>query len=255
MYKALKRIIRAVLPAGVLYSLEPWLRRFIALFYAGRNVECPICGGEFRRFLQPARSHERDLLCPRCGSQPRKRLLWLFLENEIGIHAGRFRVLHFSPSRYVARRLRTLPNVDYTTSDIEGGWVDKRHDMTSIDEPDRSYDLIICYHVLEHIQDDSRAMSELHRILRPKGRAVLQVPYHDGPTLEDRSITDPETRRELFGREDHVRLYGMDDFVSRLRSAGFGVEPRSYTTELGNDTVRRCALHEDEVIFLCTKAH
>ena len=91
-----------------------------------------------------------------------------------------------------------------------------------------AFDTIICSHVLEHVPADAKAMSELFRVLRPGGVAIIQVPYADdcAETDEDPSVTDPLERERRFGQFDHVRIYGRD-FADRLRRAGFVVDEKS----------------------------
>ena len=116
-------------------------------------------------------------------------------------------------------------------------------DLTSIDLPDESIDLTLCSHVLEHVPDDRTAMSELLRVLRPGGHALVMVPLTRAPTDEDPTITDPEERRRRFGQADHVRRYNAQDVGARLVDAGFRVErfraadllPTSERTRYGID--------------------
>jgi SAM-dependent methyltransferase len=132
------------------------------------------------------------------------------------------RVLHFAPERGLERRLARQPHLDYLSGDLEPGAAMATLDITRLDLPDESFDCVLCYHVLEHVSDDLAAMRELHRVMRPGGWGVVQVPTYGETTVEDPTVTDPAERRERFGQEDHVRLYGRD-FLDRLRSAGFEV--------------------------------
>ncbi len=121
----------------------------------------------------------------------------------------------------MAGRLQQLP-IDYLSVDLDSPYAMRHCDITAIPEPDASFDVVICNHVLEHIPDDRKAMRELRRVLKPGGLAVLQHPIHDRPdTFEDQSIVSPDERLRVFGQEDHVRIYGWD-FVDRLRDVGFG---------------------------------
>jgi ubiquinone/menaquinone biosynthesis C-methylase UbiE len=106
--------------------------------------------------------------------------------------------------------------------------------------------------VLEHIPDDLAAMKEMFRVLRPGGRAIINVPLRgdSGPTLEDFSVTDPIERRRLFGQEDHVRLYGTD-IRQRLQQAGFDVQASRYAQSLEQAAVKRYGLPADDIIYDC----
>ena len=96
-------------------------------------------------------------------------------------------------------------------------------DITNIEYPDQSFDVIYCSHVLEHVLDDRKAMSEFCRVLKNDGWAILLVPIGAERTFEDPLIVSPQDRLKAFGLEDHVRLYGRD-YIDRLRAAGFKVE-------------------------------
>ena len=157
--------------------------------------------------------------CPRCGSYERHRALWLHLEREP--LSGR--VLHWAPEPALAQRLRS--RVEYEAADLTGGDGVAALDIQAIDRPDAHYDHVLCLHVLEHVPDDRAALHELHRVLRPGGWALLQVPLHFGETAEDPTVTDPAERERRFGQRDHVRRYGARDFPERVREAGFAVEP------------------------------
>ena len=206
-YSSLKKFTKNLLPPGLLYKIEPALRNFLSLSYIGNNVHCPVCERNFSHFI--LLENGRDSLCPACGALPRNRLLWLYLKREVQIDNKPLKVLHFSPSRSVLRKLRKLSNLNYTTTDYESSHADKRYDITNIHEQEDSFDLIICYHVLEHVINDAKAMRELLRILKPGGIALLQVPLKEGTTYEDAVAISKEERLKHFGQEDHVRIYGM----------------------------------------------
>jgi SAM-dependent methyltransferase len=118
------------------------------------------------------------------------------------------------------RRVLQEVATQYVTIDLVGK-VGVRGDATRLPFRDASFDLIICSHVLEHVQEDGMAMTELRRVLAPNGVAVVVTPQNPGgPTDEDPSVRDPRERKARFGQSDHVRVYG-DDLEVRLRSAGF----------------------------------
>lgn len=67
------------------------------------------------------------------------------------------------------------------------------------------FDAVVANHVLEHIPEDRKAMSEILRVLKPGGWAILQVSIEGEETFEAPTITDPAVRERLFGQHDHVR--------------------------------------------------
>lgn len=134
------------------------------------------------------------------------------------------RILHVAPENVLRNRFRALPGAEYHGGDLTAEFGPERIDVTRLDFPDRSFDIVVCNHVLEHVPDDRRAMSEIARVLRPDGWALLLVPGLEGnaggPTTdEDPSVTSPEERLRRFGQRDHVRQYGWD-YLDRLRSVG-----------------------------------
>lgn len=223
MYDQLKSLAKKWLPPGLLRRFEPQLRALVTLKYLGKNHRCNCCGTRLSTFIVLERG---DDLCPRCGSLPRSRRLWRLL-SKFDLHGQR--VLHFSPPRALADRLRGASLGQYVTTDFENEFLaDERYDITKIDLPDDSFDLIICYHVLEHIPDDRAAMAELYRVLAPGGLGLIQTPFREGETYEDPTITDAAGRLAAFGQEDHVRVYSVAGLSERLRAAGLTVEPRRY---------------------------
>jgi SAM-dependent methyltransferase len=144
--------------------------------------------------------------------------------NEKTILTGK-KILHFAPERQLRERIQNAA-ADYTTADYDRGDCDLKLNMSAMPEvPSNSFDAIIACDVLEHVPDDLAAMRELHRILRPKGLAILTVPQKDPPanTDEDPAVSTPAERESRFGQKDHLRMYG-DDFPERLRQVGFSVE-------------------------------
>ena len=114
-------------------------------------------------------------------------------------------------------------------------------------------DVILCSHVLEHVEDDRKAMRELFRVLRPGGWAMIQVPLSSQPTFEDPSITDPAERERLFWQADHVRLYGLD-IADRLREAGFNVVTVFGEDLVDPDQLVKTGIYPRDAVFLCRKA-
>ena len=216
-----------------------------ATFGVARRA-CNICGrsGRFLAFGEPLRF---DARCPGCGAMERHRLvaLWIAQHRERLAQAV---VLHFAPEHALSRLLRPLAR-QYITADIDPGRADVALDIEAIDRPDASVDVVVCNHVLEHV-DDRRALSELRRVLRPGGLALLTFPIVEGweRTYEDDGCRDPAERRRRFGQSDHVRYYGRD-VRDRIRQAGFALE--EFTAE--EPHVDAYALLRGEKIFLAMR--
>lgn len=215
---------------------------------------CPVCENGFDRFLPFGLIRREEALCPYCQSLERHRLLWLFLQKGTNLLDGSpKRLLHVAPEAGLGRLLQGIRGIEYLSSDYAPGRAMVQMDITSIDMPDSSFDIVICNHVLEHVSDDRKAMAEFVRVLRPEGWAILQVPMTDNPeTYEDASITSPEEREKAFGQWDHVRLYGQDYF-ERLRSSGFVVTASSYVQDISPSRRVRFGLDPKEQIYFCEK--
>jgi predicted SAM-dependent methyltransferase len=230
-------------------ALYRWLR---VLPYRGNEVCCPCCGGSFRCFI--SYGPMRNGMCPCCDSLDRHRMLWLYLHNRTSIFRDRLKVLHFAPEPAIQKRLRASPNLEYTSADLDSPLAMVSLDITDMPYAENTFDVVLCSHVLEHILDDRKAMSELYRILRPEGWALLLVPFDAArsETFEDPNVVDPKERERLFGQFDHVRVYGRD-FKDRLEHAGFTVRQEFYAQELGLTVAQRHGLLVEVDMFYCTK--
>ena len=224
------------------------------LQHLGTGVTCPCCGWRFRRFLPGGIAVKRaNALCPRCGSLERHRLLWLYLKSRTDIFQRHHRLLHFAPEAVFAKRFRGMSQLVYITADLSSRRAGTRADIMNIPYKDNSFDIVLCNHVLEHVEDDQKAMREICRVLSPHGWAILQTPIDSrrSTTFEDPAIVSPEAREQAFGQRNHVRMYGRD-YKERLKKAGFTVNVDSYFEELGPDLARKYGL-QDEEIYFCTK--
>ena len=145
-----------------------------------------------------------------------------------------------------------MPNIDYISADLSSPSVMVMMDITTIGMIDNTFDVVVCNHVLEHISNDKQAISELFRVLKPGGWAILQVPIVREKTFEDSEVTTPAKRLEVFGHEDHFRAYGRD-YEDRLASVGFCVRVDDYAKELGEDAVESYRLPKNEKVYFCSK--
>jgi predicted SAM-dependent methyltransferase len=161
-------------------------------------------------------------------------------------------MLHFAPEKSIMPRLKKLAHLDYITADLYKKAMVKV-DITDIQYPDDSFNIVYCSHVLEHIDDDRLAMRELYRVLKPQGWAVLMVPIAGEKTLEDPSVTDPVERERLFGQHNHVRQYGTD-FKERLEEAGFNVRAMYPVDIVPAEEMKRFSIPASEhPVYFCTK--
>ena len=249
-----KQILNTI-PRPLLIRLSIIGRPVLAFFLRGSKYTDPIDGKSYRKFLPYGYENLREnVLSPGTLSLERHRLLWLYLQNETDFFTAKLKVLHFAPEQAFYKRFRKLENLDYTTTDLNSPIADVKADICNLPFLKDEFDFIICNHVLEHIPDDTKAMQELYRILKPGGTAILQVPYEANrkTTFEDDNITDPKERAKIFGQYDHVRVYGMDYF-EKLKSIGFEVDAVEYTTTLSHSKIEKYRLPKGELIPVCKK--
>ena len=200
----------------------------LRLALRGDQHECPCCGGTYSRFVR----RQESLVCPGCRSRERQRVLWLYLRDEVGLSTQR--VLHLAPEPALTSRLRAMNGLRYETADLEPGpLVDRTVDARALPHADGSLDLVLCSHVLEHIDDDVQVAREFARVLVPGGLALVQVPVDETltATYEDPSLTTPSERAKAFGQDDHVRVYAAD-VIDRLRAGGLEVTRVAYDKQL-----------------------
>jgi SAM-dependent methyltransferase len=230
---------------------------------------CPFCRSRLRRLLpiglsfpvlEEARvvggGYRENARCPICRSSDRERLVYLYLSQKTDVFTRSLKILHVAPEPRLEPRLRAASQSNYLTADISGKNVMVMMDITNIDAPYSGFDLVLCNHVLEHVVDDRKAMSELYRVLKPGGWAILQTPLslELRSTYEDFSITSAEGREVAFGQRDHVRIYGQD-YEERLRAVGFAVEIFDWTSESAHfgGPKNLFGLNAEECIYICRK--
>ncbi|VAW16850.1 Glycosyltransferase [hydrothermal vent metagenome] len=254
----MKRIFKFILnivPRPLLIKLSYLARPILAFSMRGDKYTDPIDGKQFKSFLPYGYENPREnVLSPSTLSLERHRLLWLYLKNETGFFTSSLKVLHFAPEQAFYKRFRKLKNLEYTTTDLNSPLADVKADICDLPFEDRSFDVILCNHVLEHIPDDTKAMQEMYRILKPRGWGIFQIPQDlkREKTFEDDSITDKKERAKIFGQYDHVRIYGRDYF-EKLRSIGFTVEEVDYTSNLNAQEIEKYRLAKGEIIPLVRK--
>jgi len=254
----IKKVFKSVLntiPRPLLIKASYIAKPFLVAFLRGNKYTDPIDGKSFSKFLPYGYEQQREnVLSPSTLSLERHRLLWLYLKNKTDFFTSEKSVLHFAPEQAFYKRFKKLSNIDYTTTDLNSPLADVKADICNLPFNDNQYDFILCNHVLEHIPDDTKAMKELYRILKPNGVAILQIPQDLSRehTFEDDTITDPKERAKIFGQYDHVRIYGRDYF-NKLRSIGFNVIKADYTKELSAEEIDTYRLAKGEIIPVCQK--
>jgi predicted SAM-dependent methyltransferase len=257
MLKSVFKFILNTIPRPLLIRLSYVARPLLAFLLKGNTFTDPIDGKSFKMFLPYGYGAQRNnVLSPSTLSLERHRLLWLYLQNETDFFTSKEKkkVLHFAPEQAFYKLFRNQKNIDYTTTDLLSPLADVKADICNLPFQDNEYDIILCNHVLEHIPDDSKAMQELYRVLKPNGMAILQIPQDLSrkTTFSDDSIVDQKERAKIFGQYDHVRIYGLDYF-DKLRSIGFKVVEEDYTAKISSEMVEKYCLAKGEIIPVCFK--
>lgn len=251
--KAFAKRILGLFPRTALQRLANVLLPFLDIWYRGNRFTDPINGKSYRTFLPYGYVKIRpNVLSPGTLSLERHRLIWVYLQRETDFFKTPAKVLHMAPEKAFLSRLKKMSHLDYTTCDLESPLAEIKADICDLPFTDASFDWVLCNHVLEHIPNDTKAMQELFRVLKPGGTALLQVPLDPKRevTFEDNSITDKAERTKIFGQYDHVRVYGTDYF-EKLRKTGFEVVELQYGKSLTADERKRFAVVENEYIPLC----
>ena len=254
MKKLIKFLINTI-PRPYLLWWSKFLAPLVDILFRGNKFTDPINGKSYRKFLPYGYVKQRDnALSPGTLSLERHRLLWLYLNNETNFFSKTLKVLHIAPEQCFYNLFKNLKNINYTTFDLNSPLADIKGDICNLPFKENSFDFILCNHVLEHINDDKKAMKELYRVLNKNGTAILQVPINQksSKTFEDSSIVDKKERIEKFGQYDHIRLYGLDYF-KKLESFGFKVDPLKYSKEFTESEIIKYGLIKDEIIPVCKK--
>lgn len=254
----MKRFFKYILntiPRPLLIKLSYWVRPILAFAMRGNKHVDPIDAKSFKSFLPYGYENPREnVLSPSTLSLERHRLLWLYLKIETNFFTAPLKVLHFAPEQAFYKRFRKLKNLTYTTTDLNSPLADVKADICDLPFENEAFDVIFCNHVLEHIPNDTKAMQELYRILKPGGWGIFQIPQEldRETTFEDDSITDKKERAKIFGQYDHVRIYGRDYF-NKLRNIGFTVEEVDYTASMSSEEIEKYRLAKGEIIPVVRK--
>ncbi len=222
---------------------------------------CPICN-RLSVFGPYGVNQRKNARCPYCGSLERHRLLYLFFNKKYNdlLTKEKINLLHFAPEVVLYKMFNNMKNVNYFPVDLDPEYYESQGlkirdkvNMENIQYRDNTFDIIYNSHVLEHVPNDIRAMSELHRVLKQDGICVIMVPMSKNvKTFENPQYNTPELRLKYFGQEDHVRIYGKD-FKNRLVSVGFNVEEVTLWDIIDSTEYKQLYRLPQDSIYVCTK--
>jgi SAM-dependent methyltransferase len=256
MKKIISFLVRYI-PRKYLQGFSGIGLKTVGLFYRGNQVECPICNHHYKKFLPYGRINSREnALCPNCLSLERHRLIWLYLMKKTNFFSKKLTVLHVAPEHCFIKPFEKQHNGTYITADIESPLAKVKMDIHKIPLGDNYFDVILCNHVLEHVKDDIQVIQEFHRVLKPMGWAILQIPFFSPipeHTFEDNSITDAWKRERIFGQGDHVRKYGKD-YTQRIERSGLRVEEDKFCSAFSKEDAYHFGISRHEIIYKAIKA-
>jgi SAM-dependent methyltransferase len=170
---------------------------------------CPVCNyhGCFESVF-PETGERKNAKCPSCGALERHRLQYLVMNRIFKeIHSETMSMLHFAPEPFFTPIFRRMFG-RYVTADLHGRNVDRNVDMTQMCFGEGTFDVIYASHVLTDIKEDLNALSEIRRVLKPSGLAVLAVPIFGESTVE--------YEKPSLHESGHVRCPG-EDYFDRYR--------------------------------------
>lgn len=209
----------------------------------GSKRKCYICGNTFNTFTKfrggsKGKSQFFEILdvvgsdfdnfgCMYCGCHDRERHLFMFFDKLMLWQRMRNgKILHFAPEKHLQFKISQQAPIEYVKADLYPINDDVQQiDATSIPYSNSTFDFLIANHILEHIPDFHKALSEFHRVLKPGGIAILQTPFSRllKSNFEDEGIDSDELRLFFHGQEDHVRTFGEHQFLKSLEDAGFSL--------------------------------
>ena len=193
---------------------------------------------DFIREMKVIGSDVTRFSCPHCWCHDRERHLFIYFDKlDLWKKFAGGKVLHLAPESHLRKKLEQMQLTTYVMGDLYP--TDKaitKVDVTNLEFDDSAFDVVICNHILEHVPDDHKALSEINRVLRHGGLAILQTPFSSllEKTFEDNGIVTDRCRLVAYGQEDHIRLYGKDLFA-KIANCGFDVQIIPHPQELAFD--------------------
>lgn len=180
--------------------------------------------------------------------------MWLYLQEKTDFFTEKHKLLHIAPEICFIKIFKAMENLEYLTADLESPLADVQMDIHQMPFDNNTFDVVFCNHVMEHLEDDIKAMKEIHRVLMPGGWAIIQSPLNFSLdiTFEDSTLVTPQEREKAHGQSDHMRTYGKD-YGKRLSSAGFEVLADHFVKNIPEDIKKKFALPPDEIIYFCMK--
>lgn len=221
--------------------------------YKDKRV-CPCCNNKVPYFKPYGEFiHRYNVECPICRSEPRDRAIQFYLIPRLEKYK---RVLHFAPERWLYDILSKKNGIDYYPVDIneECEMIRQTEDICNLSFENDFFDLIICNHVLEHVQDLARGLNNLYRVLKDDGIAIVTVPLSKrNETLEEDWINTDELREKYYGYKEHRRQFAEGDFSKIMAVYGFEAKAIEARDLLNRKEMHVYGLTPNRKIFVLKK--
>jgi len=221
-------------------------RFFKLLNTLGNSKQCYICKKTFSRFnkyrsgssnvcswsknLDIVGSDIDNFGCPFCSCHDRERHFFAYFDKLNLWPRENANILHFAPENHLYKKFVSCNLLEYVKADwepdlyINRGIQDvKKINLMEISFADNYFDIVICNHILEHVPDMQKSLTEIYRVLKSGGFAILQTPFSKllHKHFEDPGIATDEQRDFFYGQNDHVRIVSEKQFLNDLKNAGF----------------------------------
>ncbi|NOU18347.1 MAG: methyltransferase domain-containing protein [Bacteroidales bacterium] len=240
----------------------------------GKTHKCYICGETFFHFskyqngllglsdlilkLNLVGSDVENFGCDFCGVDDRQRHLFMFFDKlNIWEKFRNNKILHFAPQEFkLSEKIEKLNPREYIKADLFSNDPKiKKIDATRIPFDNNTFDVIICCHVLEHINNYKDAISEIHRVLNINGIAILQTPYSKllSNNFEDPNINSDDLRLFFYGNNDHCRVLSENVFFKDLQDAGFLLQIARNSDYFSDDDSNYFGVNKNEDLIRVTK--
>lgn len=256
--KAIKKIFRHLLKIG---------NQLI------KNKECYICNtkfykftkwqngskyrSEYAKYLQMVGSDIDNFGCIYCGAHDRERHIFMYFDKlNIWEKMKNASILHFAPEKKVSEKISSLGYKEYTKADLFPDSNDvEKIDATKIPLEDNSVDFIIANHILEHIPDYKKALSEFYRVLKPEGFLICQTPFSKllKKNFEDEGINTDQLRLIYYGQEDHLRVFSEKIFLESIQNIGFDLNIIEHSKHFAYSDATYYGVNSQEDLILSVK--
>jgi len=245
------KIVKRYLPKVLTNAIYKFLHFYRTILLKGNNYFCTICKFKASRFLPYSQDHDaikkfniigmghrKNALCPNCFSKDRERLVYLFLEKQLKKKMINFdsKIIHFSPESSLENNFFRKKFTNYTTADIITDKCDVDLDLQNFNYKEKNFDLVICNHVLEHVENDMVAIKNIYSILKPNGLAILQVPLSTliKKDFKKENVNTNNERLDNYGQIDHVRIISKENYLKKLEQVGFKLKLDYMESEKNN---------------------